>query len=110
MRKSARLFSKQRIATNMKVSKEYFQGMDVHVGQADDDMIQDQLTIQLEAFFTGRMESVRRINVYHKRPTFWQWLTRKHVSISVDVYCMEVLSMSPNKKNAKLYEVKQANV
>lgn len=100
-------FKKEKIACQMKVSDYYLKEMNLTIGQTAEDKINDMFSIHLEAFILSRIEGVRRINVYHKRPTFWQWLTRKHISLSVEVNCREVISMSPNAPKKKLYEIKQ---
>lgn len=81
------------------------------MGRQGEDFIRDQFTAQIETFIAARINEEQTINVYHKRPTFWEWITRKHITINVKIQCKEVLKNPPAIKGRTIlmYSVEQSD-
>lgn len=96
-------FVSEKLASYMKVSKEFIQDLSLKAGQQDLDWVQETLTMQLEAHILTRLESVQTVTRLQKRPTFWQWLTRKPIYLTVTVECKELFKNPPPRKEGNEY-------
>lgn len=96
-------FNREKLASYMKVSKEFIQDLSLKVGQQDIDWIQKTLTMQLEAHILTRLESVQTVTRLQQRPTFWQWLTHEPLYLTITVECKELFKNPPPKKEGNEY-------
>lgn len=102
-------FKKEKVASYMKASELFMEEMRINHGRESDDFILEQLTILMEGAILTRLEGVQKINVYRKRPSFWEWLTRKEISIDVEINCKEIFVNPPKRSgNTFIYEIQKA--
>lgn len=103
--------TKEKMISYMTVSQDYIESLQVDAGMSNDDFIKDNLTIRLEAHFVKSQEEIQTVTVYRKRPTFWEWLTRKEIVLTAEVNCKELMKNPPKfepNKGTFIYSIRQS--
>lgn len=103
--------TKEKMTSYMKVSQDYIESLRVNVGRNNDDFLKDTLTVQLEAHFVKCQQEIQTVTVYRKRPTFWEWLTRKEIVLTAEVNCKELMKNPPKfepNKSTMIYAIRQS--
>lgn len=104
--------TKEKMISYLKVSEEYIETIKLNIGRDNDDFVKGQLTIQMEAHFVKCQEETQTVTVYRKRPTFWEWLTRKEIVLKAEVNCKELMKNPPKfhpNKGTMIYSIRQSN-
>lgn len=99
------VFKRERLTVGSRLSNNF-------IANAKIDVIQDHLyhswSTHLDAYFYTHLKDTQTITVYHKRPTFFEWLFRKKIAIEVSIECKELFRNPPElDHNPFLYVVKQ---
>jgi hypothetical protein len=98
-------FKREKLGARLRFTQQFIESAGISVVK---DYVHEGLAAQMEAFLLSHSHGTQEITVYHKRPTFLQWLFRKHITITVRIECKELFKNPPKiKGNQFIYVATQ---
>lgn len=100
-------FSKEKISFHSKVSKDILMNnIELSSGLVDDDFINDQFTIRLEAWLLANTSEKRELVYHFKRPTFLDWFFRRKRRAIFNLKVKDLLLNPPaTNDTVRIYEI-----
>ena len=101
-------FKRERLKTQMKISKELLNDMSYHVGTVGEDKIYDMLTAELTAYIHTNMAEERDIVYYCPAPSFLDWLLRRNKKVVFKLKVKDLLLNAPKPPDTeRIYIIEQ---